>query len=75
MAQALTRDVKVALQRRGSAALAVGWTLLAFAVITGIYFFQDVREGTFFFRIYASVLAFAGLVIIGYGQHLRRGGS
>jgi hypothetical protein len=75
MPQALTRDARVAIQRRGSAALAVGWTLLAFAMIAGIYVFQDIREGTFFFRLYAGVLAVAGIVIIGYGQHLRRGGS
>lgn len=74
MPQALTRDARVAIQRRGSAALAVGWTLLAFAMIAGIYVFQDIREGTFFFRLYAGVLALAGLVIIGYGHHLRRGG-
>ena len=67
-----TYDAKMAAQRRGSVALAVGWTLLAFAMITGIYIFQDLREGTRFFVHYAGVLALLGLMSIGYGNRLRR---
>jgi len=67
-----TYDAKMAGQRRGSVALAVGWTLLAMAMIVGIYVSQDVREGTRFFVHYAGVLALLGLMSIGYGNRLRR---
>jgi len=65
-------DAKVAAQRRGSGALAAGWTLLAFAMIAAIWVGQDVREGSHLFIAYAGVLAFVGLMIIGYGSRLRR---
>jgi hypothetical protein len=67
-----TYDAKMAAQRRGSVALAVGWTLLAFAMIAGIYVFQDFREGTRLFVHYAGVLALLGLMMVGYGRRLRR---
>ncbi|MGA2964287.1 MAG: hypothetical protein ABSD96_21715 [Candidatus Korobacteraceae bacterium] len=65
-------DAKMAAQRRGSVALAVGWTLLAMAMIVGIYVSQDIREGTRFFVNYAGVLALLGLMSIGYGNRVRR---
>ena len=51
MQEMKTYDAKVAAQRRASVALAVGWTLLAFAMIAGIYIFQDIREGSRFFIV------------------------
>ena len=71
MQETKTYDAKVAAQRRASVALAVGWTLLAFAMIAGIYIFQDIREGSRFFIVYSGVLALLGLTVIGYGRHLR----
>jgi len=65
-------DAKMSAQRRGSVALAVGWTLLAMAMIVGIYVSQDIREGTRFFVNYAGVLALLGFMSIGYGSRLRR---
>ena len=65
-------DAKMRAQRRGSVALAVGWTLLAMAMVVGIYVFQDIREGTHFFVAYAGFMALLGLISIGYGGHLRR---
>jgi predicted benzoate:H+ symporter BenE len=67
-----TYDAKVDAQRRGSAALAAGWTLLVFAMIAGIFVGQDVREGSHLFIDYAGVLALLGLIVIGYGNRLRR---
>ncbi|MGA2989624.1 MAG: hypothetical protein ABSD88_04040 [Candidatus Korobacteraceae bacterium] len=71
MENSRTYDAKTKAQRRGSVALAVGWTLLAMAMLVGIYVFQDIREGTHFFIAYAGVMAFIGVMAIGYGQHLR----
>ena len=65
-------DVRMQALRRGSVALAVGWTMLAFAMLMGIYVFQDLREGTRFMIVYSGVIAAAGMVTAGYGQHLRR---
>jgi hypothetical protein len=62
----------MAAQRRASVALAVGWTLLAFAMMAGIYIFQDIREGSRLFIDYSGVLALLGLMVIGYGGRLRR---
>ena len=72
MQETKTYDAKMAAQRRGSAALAVGWTLLAFAMIAGIYVFQDIREGSRLFVDYSGVLALLGLMVLGYGRRLRR---
>jgi hypothetical protein len=65
-------DAKLQAQRRGSVALAVGWTLLGFAMLVGIFVFQDLREGTRLFIGYSGVLALAGAILLGYGTRLRR---
>ena len=68
-------DAKVQAQRRGSIALAVGWTLLCFAMLVGIFVFQDYREGTHLFIAYSGIIALLGVLSVGYGQHLRRTNS
>ena len=65
-------DARMRAQRRGSIALAVGWTLLVFAMLMGMYVFQDLREGTRFMIAYSGAMAMAGIMTVGYGQHLRR---
>ncbi len=65
-------DAKMRAQRRGSIALAVGWTLLSFAMLMGIYVFQDVREGTRFMIGYSGAIGLAGIITAGYGHRVRR---
>jgi hypothetical protein len=72
MENSKTYDAKTGGQRRGSVAVAVGWTLLAMSMVVGVYVFQDIREGTHFFIAYAGAMGLIGLMLIGYGQRLRR---
>ena len=65
-------DAKTRAQRRGSIALAVGWTLLSFAMLMGIYVFQDVREGTRFMIGYSGAIGLVGIITAGYGHRVRR---
>lgn len=65
-------DAKLVGQQHGSVVLSVGWTLLAMAMLVGIYCFQDFREGTHFWLAYDGSMAFVGLLTIGYGMRLRR---
>ena len=68
-------DAKTQAQRRGSIALAVGWTLLSFAMMMGIYVFQDLREGTRFMIGYSGAIGLVGVLTAGYGHRLRRSNS
>jgi hypothetical protein len=65
-------DARMRAQRRGSIALAVGWTLLVFAMLMGMYVFQDLREGTRLMIAYSGAVAMAGIMAVSYGLRLRR---
>jgi len=72
MENSRNNDAKTRAQRRGSIALAVGWTLLSFAMLMGIYVFQDVREGTRFMIGYSGAIGLVGIIAAGYGHRVRR---
>lgn len=59
-------------RRFGSVLLMVGWILLGMAGITGIYVFQDIREGTFLWLVWNGVLGVLGLGFVAVGTHYRR---
>lgn len=64
-------DLRVEGARLGSVLKTVGWTLLGFAILLGIYTFMDVREGTDTILWTVGILAVLGIALIGVGQFRR----
>ncbi len=64
-------DMRVEGARLGAVTKTVGWVLLGFAMILGIYTFIDVREGTDLILWTVGILAVLGFVLIAVGNHRR----
>lgn len=59
-------------RRLGSDLLMVGWVLLGMCAITGIFVFQDIREGTHTWLVWNGLFGFLGLALVAVGTMVRR---
>jgi hypothetical protein len=64
-------DARLRQQRTGSQAMILGFVILGFAAVLGIYNFADLREGTRLMLSMSGGLAFIGLVLIAFGEYKR----
>ncbi len=62
-------------QKAGSVAQTVGWTLVLFGFITGVWVLIGFREGSYFWLWYTLALAVIGAFLIGWGSMRRSRGS
>lgn len=66
-------DNTVENRRLGSIMLTAGWILLWAAIIFGmIFFFNSLRDGSWFWPIALGIVGFAGLVLVIVGTRYRR---
>lgn len=59
-------------RRLGSDVLMVGWVLLGMCAVTGIFVFQDIREGTHLWLVWNTVFGILGLALVVIGTAIRR---
>lgn len=57
--------------RRGSVLLTLGWILLWMTALTGMFAFQDIREGTYFWVVWSAIQGALGLGLVLAGSHYR----
>lgn len=60
-------DHKIEGLQQASASLSIGILFLAFAAITGIFFFQAMRSGTRFWEDYIGILGTTGALLTAIG--------
>jgi hypothetical protein len=65
------QDEKIEAMQEASVAVSIGVLFLVVSGVSGIFFFQAVRSGTEFWRIYVAVLGLIGLVLTAWGFHSR----
>ncbi len=59
------------MDRKGLVMVTIGWILLAFDGIVGVWFFVSLRSGSLFWPAWVVIEGFAGLVLIFWGSRLR----
>jgi hypothetical protein len=65
-------ETRMSRQRNGSLMLTLGWIILGFAMMLAIFWYNSVKDGDLFWRAMTGSLGFAGVVLIGLGNHFRR---
>lgn len=68
-------DVKIEAMQEASMAMTIGAVFLVVAGIAGLFFFQSIRSGTEFWRVYTAVLGGIGVLLVGIGTLGRRQNS
>ena len=59
-------------RRLGSDLLMLGWVFLGVCAITGIFVFQDIREGTHRWLLWNGGFGVVGLALVAIGTIIRR---
>ncbi len=65
-------DARVEGLRTASVTLVIGWVVVGFAVMCGIYLVQTYREGTEVWRVMDFVMFAIGLTLVMVGSRRRR---
>jgi hypothetical protein len=65
-------DNTVENRRLGSVLLTIGWILLWMDGLLGVFFFQSLRNGSWFWPIWLGVEGLLGLVLVIMGTSYRR---
>jgi hypothetical protein len=65
-------DDTVENRRLGSVFLSLGWILLWFDAMLGVFFFISLRSGSWFWPIWLGIEGALGLALVMMGTHYRR---
>lgn len=65
-------EARMRRERSGSFMLTLGWIILGFAVMLGVFWYNSVKDGDLLWRAMTGSIGFIGVVLIGLGNYFRK---
>ena len=65
-------EARMGRERNASFMLTLGWIILGFAVMLGVFWYNSVKDGDLFWRAMTGSIGFIGAVLIGVGNYFRK---